>query len=393
MAVYKIFPNKDATLYSLFPNMNTGLDEIVEATLTAFAYSDPNPQTSRFLINFSEDEIDYVISGSNSLIGITSSAQLLDNNLWKANLQCFVATVTGLQSSTTVECYPVYGDWDMGTGRYLDDPISTNGTSWIWRSYSGSNPWLTSGYPSNVTGSYNTNYAPAGGGNWFTGSTNSSFNSNLYPISASVTFGYYENKDLNFNVTNAIRARYTGAISTDGFIIKQLVEFVDSKDVQPELKYFSRDTNTIYPPALQFSWRDYLFNTGSSTQTILNTLPATLTLAQNPGTFYSQSVNRFRINARPEFPVQLWETSSVYTNNFYLPTASYYAIKDLETNEYVVEFDAQFTQLSADATSSYFDVYMNGLEPERYYTILIKSNIAGTTQVFDDQYYFKVING
>jgi hypothetical protein len=393
MAVYKIFPNKDATLYSLFPNMNTGLDEIVEATLTAFAYSDPNPQTSRFLINFSEDEIDYVISGSNSLIGITSSAQLLDNNLWKANLQCFVATVTGLQSSTTVECYPVYGDWDMGTGRYLDDPISTNGTSWIWRSYSGSNPWLTSGYPSNVTGSYNTNYAPAGGGNWFTGSTNSSFNSNLYPISASVTFGFYENKDLNFDITNAIRARYTGAISTDGFIIKQLVEFVDSKDVQPELKYFSRDTNTIYPPTLQFSWRDYSFNTGSSTQTILNTLPATLTLAQNPGTFYSQSVNRFRINARPEFPVQLWETSSVYTNNFYLPTASYYAIKDLETNEYVVEFDTQFTQLSADATSSYFDVYMNGLEPERYYAILIKSNIAGTTQVFDDQYYFKVING
>ena len=35
MAVYKIFPSKDATLYSLFPNMNTGLDEIVEATLTA----------------------------------------------------------------------------------------------------------------------------------------------------------------------------------------------------------------------------------------------------------------------------------------------------------------------------------------------------------------------
>ena len=59
MAVYKLFPTKDATLYSLFPNMNTGLDEIVEATETSFAYSDPNPQTSRFLINFSETEIDY----------------------------------------------------------------------------------------------------------------------------------------------------------------------------------------------------------------------------------------------------------------------------------------------------------------------------------------------
>ena len=203
----------------------------------------------------------------------------------------------------------------------------------------------------------------------------------------------YENKDLNLNITNAIRARFTGAISTDGFILKQQTEFVYNKDYQPELKYFSRDTNTIYPPALQFSWRDYTWNTGSSSQTILNTLPATLTLAQNPGVFFSQSVNRFRINARPEYPVQLWQTSSVYLNNYYLPTASYYAIKDLETNEFVINFDTQFTQLSADATSSYFDVYMNGLEPERYYAILIKSNIAGTTQVFDNQYYFKVING
>jgi len=397
MAVYKIFPTQDATLYSLFPQMNTGLDEIIEATLTTFAYSDPNPQASRFLIQFSEDEIDDVLQNK---IGITGSSQLLNNNLWRANLQCFVATVTGLNKDTTVECYPVAGGWGMGTGRYLDDPISTDGTSWYWQNYSGSTLWPTT-YASlpNRTGSYTgsgtsqaTN-AYAGGGVWWTGSNVSYFNSNTYPISASVTFGFYENKDLNFNITNAIRARYTGAISADGFIIKQETEFIYNKDIQPELKYFSRDTNTIYPPALQFSWRDYSFNTGSSTQTILNTLPATINLAQNPGVFFSQSVNRFRLNARPEFPIQLWTTSSVYLNNFYLPTSSYYAIKDLETNEFVVEFDNLFTQISADSESSYFDVYMNGLEPERYYAILIKSNIAGTTQVFDNQYYFKVING
>lgn len=391
MAVYKLFPTQDATIYSLFPNMNTGLDEIVEATETSFAYSDPNPQTSRFLINFSETEIDDVLENK---IGISSSAQLLDNNLWKSNLQCFIATSTGLQADTTVECFAVSGSWDMGTGRYLDDPIATNGTSWIWRDYSGSAKWATGPtYNSNATASYNTNYAVAGGGNWFTGSAQSWFDSDTYPVTASVTFGYWDSKDLNLNVTNIIRARFTGSISADGFIVKQAVEFIDNKDVQPELKWFSRDTHTIYPPALQFSWKDYVWNTGSSTQTILNQLPATITLAQNPGTFYPQSYNRFRINARPEFPIQLWQTSSVYLNNYYLPTASYWAIKDLDTNEMVVDFDTQFTQLSADTTSSYFDVWMNGLEPERYYAILIKSEIAGTTQVFDDQYYFKVING
>ena len=123
-----------------------------------------------FLINFNESDIDDVLVNK---IGISSSAQLLNNNLWRANLQCFIATSTGLQANTTVECFPVYGAWDMGTGRYLDDPIQTNGTSWIWRTYSGSagGQWLTSSYPTGVTASYNLTYAAAGGGNWFTGST------------------------------------------------------------------------------------------------------------------------------------------------------------------------------------------------------------------------------
>ena len=30
MAVYKIFPTKDATVYSLYPSKNTGLDEIID---------------------------------------------------------------------------------------------------------------------------------------------------------------------------------------------------------------------------------------------------------------------------------------------------------------------------------------------------------------------------
>lgn len=393
MAVYKLFPTKDATLYSILPNMNTGLDEIIEATETSFAHNDPNPQTSRFLINFSEDEIDDVLDNKIGING--TSSKLLDNNLWKANLQCFIATSTGLQSNTTVECYPVYGDWNMGTGRYLDEPEQTNGTSWIWKTYSGSvgGQWLTSSFPSFITASYNTTYAPAGGGNWFTGSTVAWFNSNTYPVSASTTFGFYDTKDLNLDVTNIIRARYTGSVSQDGFIIKQLTEFIYDQEVQPELKYFSRDTHTIYPPSLQFSWRDYTWNSGSSSMEILNSLPATITLAQNPGIFYPQSYNRFRINARPTYPPQIWQTGSIYTNNYYLPTSSYWAIKDLDTNEYVVNFDQTYTKISADASSSFFTLYMNGLQPERYYTILLQTTIGGTTQVIDSNYNFKVING
>jgi hypothetical protein len=391
MAVYKIFPSKDATIYSLFPNMNTGLDEIIEATETQISSTNnSNPAASRFLIQFSDSEIENVLE---NIIGISSSAQLLNNNLWKSNLQCFVATATGLALNTTLECFPVYGDWGMGTGHYLDEPTVTNGTSWIWKDYSGSIQWLTSGYPSNVTGSYNTAYSPAGGGNWWTGSNVSWFNSNTYPITASQVFNYSSNKDINMNITNIVRAWYTGSVSWDGLIIKQSSgsEFVNNINVQPELKFFSIDTHTIYPPQLQFSWRDYSYNPG--TLSILSQLPATVTLQQNPGFFYPESVNKFRIYARPEYPAQTWQTASVYTQNYALPQASYYAVKDLDTNEYVIDFDDQFTQLSCDSTSSYFDVHMKGLEPERYYTILIKSTINGSTMVYNDQYSFKIING
>ena len=379
MAVLKIFPDKDATLYSLFPTMNTGLDEIVEATETVFAYSDPSPQTSRFLIHFADEDLAAAFDPMPDAVYQSGS--------WNAKLQCFIATATGLAVTTSINCFPAAQYWDMGTGRYLDEPISTDGCSWIWAGYSGSTIWTP---PAGATISY-TSSVPAGGGVWYTGSQ----------YTSSVTFSYRTNKDINLDVTNTVKAWTTssGTIPTTiidnyGFILKQRLEFVDNKNYQPELKYFSVDTNTIYPPALQISWNDFSFNTGSNnTQTILNTLPATITLAQNPGVFYSESINRFRINARPEYPIQVWQTESVYLNNFYLPTASYYAIKDLETNEYIIDFDPIYTKLSADATSSYFDMYMNFLQPERYYTVLIQSTINGSTVVFNDQYYFKVING
>ena len=70
-----------------------------------------------------------------------------------------------------------------------------------------------------------------------------------------------------------------------------------------------------------------------------------------------------------------------------------YAIKDSATNEFVVDFDSTYTRISADVTSSYFDVYMNGLEPERYYTVLIKTVVGGVTKVWDENIMFKVEKG
>ena len=65
----------------------------------------------------------------------------------------------------------------------------------------------------------------------------------------------------------------------------------------------------------------------------------------------------------------------------------------MDTNEFVINFDDLYTQISSDSEGNYFDIYMNGLEPERYYSVLIKTKIDGATLIFDDENYFKVING
>ena len=39
----------------------------------------------------------------------------------------------------------------------------------------------------------------------------------------------------------------------------------------------------------------------------------------------------------------------------------------------------------------YFKLYMNGLQPERYYRILFKHINNDGTEIFDNNYHFKVI--
>lgn len=368
MAVYKIFPEKDATLYSEYPNMNSGIDEIIEATTAQSVAGDPT--VSRFLVKFNQSEILDVIN--NKATGSLA-----------AYLKVFVAKVEGLGQETSLYCYPVSGSWQNGTGKYLDSPATENGVSWNFRTSSGSGAWSTSFEVTGATASYSA--TNPGGGNWYT--------SSAYVQSAS--YQYRSDFDIVLNTTNAVLAWYSGSIINDGFLIKQdtAAEFSTDEAKRVQFKYFSVDTNTIYPPQLEFRWNDFVYNTGSSTQTVIDTADLVATLPNNTGTFYSGSIQRFRVNTRPQFPPRIFTTSSFYTTNYYLPTSSFWSIVDLDTNEVVIDFDSAYTKISADSDSSYFDVYMNGLEPERYYQILIKTTIDGTTKILDDKYYFKVING
>ncbi len=397
MAIYKIFPTQDSTLYSLTPDANFGMDAILEAS--NIIDIDGNPDVARFLVQFDIDEIVDIID--NKII--TAS-----NPTWDVNFRTFIAEASGISNTQKLEIFPAGQTWNNGTGEFGDSPETTDGCTWADRSSKDIDAWTIEGVEGStrITGSFNSTFSVSGGGSWYyeTG------NVNIYRVTQS--FALRSNKDLNVSVKDKIVNNWydysknsSNGFRNYGFLTKlsssvnssgdsTVGEFFTTSSQQPIFKYYSVDTNTIYPPQLEFKWRDYnTVLTGSLTSSIVTDSNLKMSLAENPGMFNINSINRFRLNVSPMYPPRTFQTSSFFLGKNFLPTASFYAVKDLDTDEYVIDFDTTYTRISADADSNYFDIYMNGLEPERYYEILIKTTIDGSTRIYNDDYFFKVING
>lgn len=383
MAVYKLFPEKSATLYSYYPTLNTGLDEILE--LSTFESMTGTYEVSRPIIKFSRDEIFDIIS--NKVSGASYSAAL----------RLSLANASQVPLNYTIFCHPLATSWEVGNGRFGNSPITTTGASWQYKNQLSGSPWFTF-FPAGRTGSYNgTNI---GGGLWYAYETTTQ------------SFVHNDSLDINLDVSSIVSRWYSGDIDmVEGFILKHSSSLEFTSASKFETKYFSANTHTIYPPCLEIKWNDYLNTnfaydnngTGSPVIQPVYTSNVTVTLANNQGKYRQNAVQRFRVNIREKYPARQFSAASVYLANKVFPSSSCYQIRDLDTDEVVIDFDYTYTRLSQDTTSMYFDVYMNGLEPERYYKILIKASGLDVTQVwpittlysgtyiFDDNYYFKVI--
>ena len=126
MAIYKIFPEKDATIYTAYPSMNTGRDEILEiANLDPSQEANSLEDVRRTLIKFSTSEISDLITNSVGDLNISASLKL------------YIAAATSIPLDYSIEAYPVSESFNMGTGKFLDSPQSTDGVAWGFRLQNG----------------------------------------------------------------------------------------------------------------------------------------------------------------------------------------------------------------------------------------------------------------
>jgi hypothetical protein len=129
MAVYKIFPTKDTSIYSYYPTKNAGLDEILDISL--YESIESTREVSRAILAFSNTEISDLLTAK------------INNSNYKAYLKLYLANASEIPLDYTLYCYPISSSWNMGTGRAADTPSITDGVSWKYKDQFSGSAWFT----------------------------------------------------------------------------------------------------------------------------------------------------------------------------------------------------------------------------------------------------------
>jgi len=365
MAVYKIFASADASIYSSNAGKNTGLDEILEVGVKNYGAT----TNGTYLTSNIEDIRRSVIQFSNTDLATIKS--ISTGSSFQANLRLYLATAENLATTYSLEFRQISQSWDMGTGKFVDYPDTKNGVCWNSPNayVSGSSTTWNS-----VSSSY---YTIPGGGSW----------TNIYTTQS---FGYSDFKDVNADVSAIVSSWFSGSFPNYGILVKYPTSIENNSGSYIETKFFSTDTHTIYPPTLEIKWDDSNYVTGST----VTSDDFVVNFVNNQREFkYGTQKYRVRLATRPIFPTRQFVTSSIYLNTLLLPSSSYWAIQDYKTEEMVIDFDNTYTKISSDGTYNYFNLYMNGLESERYYKLLVQTVLPSTNETLniDSNLIFKIV--
>ncbi len=378
---YFIFPDLDATLYSASGSKNTGLDQIVEVRKDMKA-DGTNVKASRILMKF---DLSYI---SQSIV-----RGLISNPKYYLNL--YDANPTNMGYSQSLWAYPVSQSWIEGEGFDMDIPTTTQGASWDYKTGLNEEDWWNP---------ESSSFSTEQGGAYY---------KNVYG-SQSFAWG---TEDMRMDVTPIVNSWLDETYPNEGFMIKRSgsleVQNIKSgsgdegnSDALGSFIFFSRQTNTIYPPKLEVEWYDTTWSTGSLDPLSSTNLEDLVFYMKGLQTQYKEkSKMRFRVVGRERYPTKSYSnTASEYLTVKYLPSGSvekigedgaYYSVIDDQTGDVIVPFGTG-SLISCDSTGNYFNLWMDGLQSERYYRFEFKvvsgSNTSDETiQYFDDNFAFKVV--
>ena len=373
-----IFPTQDTWISSgsnkitgeSFTDQNFGRDQILEVKKEF--YNNSFNFNTRALVNFSGTEFTELSKSiADGTILSPQTGSVVGSRFY---LRLYEAEGNAeLTEEYKLAIQPISESWTEGTGKFGDNPKNTNGCS------------------------FNNRKNPIGGNSL----TWSNAGTSVLSVSQSEQTFTNQSPDTEVEVTNMVNMWLEGQYSNYGMLIR----FSGSQETDSEtfghLKFFSRNTHTIFSPKLEVRWDDHLPCTGSNTGS-LNELTMS-GLSDNflymKGLRESYKVGervKFRVGARKRYIQKTFSNSvQTVTGSFITEGSGSYAIKDVATDEFIVPFEdsssVSFTKLSCDSDSNYFIQYLDGFYPDRVYKIQLKLKYDdGQEQVFDDDFEFVV---
>ena len=362
--MHKFFTSSfDASIYLQQPDQNAGRDEMLEV---GKLYYGSTKDIARTLIKFDTGSIKSEITS----IGTGSYSVFL-------NLKTAKSEEIPLQY--TLYANAVSQSWTMGTGTKFDN-ITTDGVSWYYKD--GINKWMnyTVTPDSYVSGSDTGSILNGGGGTWYTASM------------ASQSFDY-ENDDVRMDVTNLVKLWVSGSVPNNGFVVHHgLANEADTLDYGV-IKFFSKETNTIYEPKLELVWDDSSFSTGSLSPVTGSAQEGYKVVINNlKNEYVSNTKIKIRLKGRDMYPSKTFDRTFSYDQVKYLPSGStQYQIEDYITGEAIFPF-GNYTKVSCDSTSNYFIMDLSTLPINRTYRLKIKIIESGISTIVDDKYIFEIVS-
>ena len=300
------------------------------------------------------------ITNANVSESINGFANYISNNTSASG----IINVTGLTNNISI-----FGDFSGSIsgsilqGNLLDGVFSGSQFTSSVNGY-----LITSG---NITGSWNSQ-------SMIGSNITSQLPFALYPNTYSTMSGDYINGIVfgKFNVANPFNsASFNGIFTTGNFAGSLLNAQLSGTFLTSSYSFTSSVnlvTSSLYPLQLN--------------------VPIVTVIQNLPDKVKAGSIIRINVFAREQYPFKNFERKTQF-NQFltplYLPTGSYYAIKDNETEQIILDFD-NYTQISCDTNGNYFLLDTTGLPQERYFRILIKTEQSGSIYTFDNSDIFKI---
>lgn len=349
-----LFPVMDAAIYAdtSLPRQNTGADQILEI---GHYNADGSNSAIRSLIQFDISSISAsLVSGTLPL-----NAQY--------DLTLYVAEAQKLINGQTLQYQLVSQSWVEGDGFFWEQ-ITGSVLGATWFQANSSSLWIF--YSASTSG------ALPGGTTQSIGPLSNSF---ANPIA-----------DVTTNITSFVNLWLSGTFPNFGMLVQFPVADEVNSANQGNVKFFSRQTHTIYQPTLTIKWNDQLISTGSLTAS-----PQIDLFVQPTGvkpTYKQNEIVRVNLAVRPRNPLKTFSTvfSNYAAGQYYLPSSSYYSIKDEAAGTILIPFDS-YSLVSCSPSGAYFNFTVTpNFFPLRTYRVLVRVDHDGISEVFDTNQLFTV---